>query len=221
MDPLILHRFSIKPGHLEEWRVLWQELVELRRAHGFTTHRAFLETQAEPKLTWLYSHPDPAAGEEEMRGDPGVVKVTEQLAPHVFRNVKVRPVTPEILTEGVTDKLAIMRRYSIVGSWPEFLSIWRRIVPVREKHGFRCLFAVGDQPENMFTWAFDFDGVWEDFPAAQRDYYRDHARVELREVFHYMADYAITPAGQLPIPGLGQRPLASCPRSRCSTARTP
>ena len=72
-----------------------------------------------------------------------------------------------------------------------------RIVPVREQYGFRCLFAVRDEPTDMFTWAFDFAGSWEEFPAAQRPYYHDPARVDLRGVFNFMADYSIHPARQL------------------------
>lgn len=52
----------------------------------------------------------------------------------------------------------------------------------------------------MFSWAFDFDGEWEDFPAAQRGYYRDPARVELQGVFDFMADYSIHPARQRLLP---------------------
>lgn len=52
----------------------------------------------------------------------------------------------------------------------------------------------------MFSWAFDFDGEWEEFPAAQRGYYRDPARVELRGVFDFMADYSIHPARQRLLP---------------------
>lgn len=197
---LVLHRFSVKPHHLDAWRAAWPDEVALRRRHGFTWHRAFAETHAEPKVTWLYAHDDPAAGEASLRADPEYAAFVEHLRPHVFRNVLVRPVRPEVCTDAVTDRLAIMRRYAITGSWPEFLAIWRRIVGVRERYGFRCLFAVADEPANMFTWAFDFAGAWEEFPAAQRPYYHDPARIELRGVFDYMADYQITPAEQLRIP---------------------
>lgn len=196
----VLHRFSVKPHHLDAWRETWPEQVALRRRHGFVWHRAFVEAHAEPKVTWLYAHDDPAAGEASLRADPDHATLAERLRPHVFRNVLVRPVRGEIVTDAVTGRLAIMRRYTIVGPWAEFLAIWRRIVVVRAAHGFDCLFAVADEPANMFTWAFDFAGTWEEFPAAQRPYYRDPARVELRGVFDYMADYQISPAEQLRIP---------------------
>lgn len=196
-DPLVLHRFTVKPGHLEAWLGLWPALVAARRRAGFTWHRAFVETDAEPKVTWLYSHPDPEVGE----------RLVEQVAaaqPHVFRNTLVRRVRPEVVTHAtastIAGRIAIMRRYTIVGGWPEFLAIWRQIVPVRERYGFRCLFAVVDEPADLFTWAFDFAGEWADFPAAQRDYYRDPARVVLRGVFDHMADYSIHPATQLLLP---------------------
>lgn len=194
-DPLVLHRFTVRPGHLDAWLESWPGLVAARERAGFTWHRAFVETDAEPKVTWLYSHPDPAAGEAAL---------AVEHSPHVFRNTLVRRVRPEVVThatpESVAGRIAIMRRYSIVNGWPAFLDVWRRIVPVREKYGFTCLFAVSDEPADLFTWAFDFAGTWDDFPAAQRAYYRDPARVELRGVFDHMADYSIHPARQLLLP---------------------
>lgn len=196
-----LHRFTVRPGHLDGYLDLWRREVALLRRHGYTIHKAFVETDAEPKFTWLYSHPSPADGEAAVRADPETVDLEAARAPHVFRNTLIRPVTFE-LPSGSTDpgRLAIMRRYSIVGSWDEFLGIWRRIVPVRELQGFPFLFAVSDRPSHMFTWAFGFDGAWDDFPAAQRPYYRDPSRVALRGVFDYMADYSIHPARQLELP---------------------
>ncbi|MHA6524751.1 hypothetical protein [Tessaracoccus sp. G1721] len=201
---MLLHRFTVKPHHLDAYLELWSDEVAVMRRAGFEVHRAFVEIDAEPKFTWLRSHPDGEAGNAALRDDPRYRDIQARMAPHVFRNVKVRPVDAEVMTP-VSDPslLAIMRRYSIVGSWDEFLTIWRRIVPVRERHGFPCLFAVADRPENMFTWAFGFDGEWAEFPDAQRAYYRDPARVELRGVFDYMADYDIHPARQLPVPGSG------------------
>ncbi|HSO69444.1 MAG TPA: hypothetical protein VLQ67_07360, partial [Arachnia sp.] len=158
--------------------------------------------------TWLYSHPDEAAGNAALLADPRYLDLRARMAGHVFGNLKIRPVDVEIMTE-LSDpaQLAIMRRYSITGSWDEFLAIWRRIVTVRERHGFPCLFAVVDRPENMFTWAFGFDGEWADFPAAQRPYYQDPERIELRGVFDYMADYDIHPARQLHLPGTEVSPI--------------
>lgn len=197
----LLHRVSVKPRHEERWRELWDEERALRGEHGFVSHRAFLETLAEPKLTWLYSHPDPAAGERELVADPRWADLARRMAPHRFGNLLVRPVRVEALTRAdaasVAGRIAILRRYSIVGGWDAFLDIWRRIVPVRERYGFRCLVAVADEPKDMFTWAFDFAGSWAEFPAAQRDYYHDPARVDLRGVFDHMADYSVGPADQL------------------------
>ena len=198
---MLLHRFTVRPRHLDVYMELWPEEVELRRWSGFRMHRAFVEVDAEPKLTWLYSHPDGAAANAALAVDPRYVDLRARMSRHVFGNLTIRPVDVEIMTE-LTDPslLAIMRRYSIVGSWDEFLAIWRRIVAVRARHGFPCLFAVADRPENMFTWAFGFDGEWPDFPAAQRTYYQDPERVALRGVFDFMADYSIHPAHQLAFP---------------------
>ncbi|GAA1394407.1 hypothetical protein [Luteococcus peritonei] len=208
-EPVVLHRYSIKPRHLEQGLELWRREVEIAARHGFTTLRGFVETDAEPKLTWLYSPPsggDLAQQLAELADDPEQQALAEARQQHVFRNLTIRPVEPELLTRAtpesvagqvVAEKIAIMRRYDITGDFDDFLAIWREIVPVRERYGFGCLFAVSDREQGRFTWAFDFDGDFADFPAAQRDYYHDPQRVRLREVFHFMADYSIHPARQL------------------------
>lgn len=207
---LVLHRFNVKPGHLDAYLALWPAEVALRQGYGFASHQAYLETHAEPKVTWLYSTPpgrelsDLELGHAEagLRNDPQWQQLEQAKTPHVFRNLLVRPVEQHYLLKPApmpnADRTVVMRRYSIVGDWTQFLDIWRKIVPVREKYGFRCLFAVADEPANMFTWAFDYQGNWQEFPQRQRDYYHDPARVELRGVFDFMADYAITPAAVLP-----------------------
>lgn len=198
---MLLHRFAVKPRHLDDWKALWPLEAELRREAGFELHRLFVETDAEPKVTLLCSHPDPDAGAAALQAALEASGLAEDLRPHVFRNVLTRPVRTEVLTEATPEtiegRIAIMRRYSITGSWEEFMAIWRRILDVRENYGFRCLFAVADEPKDMFTWAFDFAGEWKDFPAAQKGYYHDPDRVALRDVFHYMADYSIHPAEQI------------------------
>ncbi|MFT3833363.1 MAG: hypothetical protein QM711_08590 [Micropruina sp.] len=52
---MFLHRVSIRPRHLQPWLQLWPAEVALRSRNGFTTHQAYLQENAEPKLTWLYS----------------------------------------------------------------------------------------------------------------------------------------------------------------------
>ncbi|MGA4670257.1 hypothetical protein ACPCG0_10770 [Propionibacteriaceae bacterium Y1923] len=191
----------MRPRHVEDWHSQFIQAVGVRQRHGFTTHRVFVETDAEPKVTWIYSHPDPTTAEQNLHADPRYTEVAEALAPHVFKNCLIRDVDIEALThaapgelEGQDGRIAIMRRYTIVGDWDEFLGLWRRIVPLRERHGFRCLFAAVDREHHTFTWAIDFQGTWEEFPAGQRDYYCDPDRKELRRVFDYMADYSLHPA---------------------------
>lgn len=196
-----LHRYTVRPRHLELWHDQFIQAVGLRKSHGFTTHRVFVETDAEPKVTWIYSHPDPIAAEKKLRDDPRAAKVADAMAPHVFNNLNVRQVDLETMThashgelEGQDGRIAIVRRYDIVGDFDDFLGLWRRIVPLRERHGFRCLFAVSDREASTFTWAIDFRGSWDQFPAGQRSYYRDPERKELSTVFDHMADYSLHPA---------------------------
>lgn len=192
---MLLHRFSVTPRHLHAWLALWPSFAGSWSQAGFALHRLFVETDAEPKVTLLASHPDSAA-----TALAAVPAVSDEAVPHVFRNVLTRPVRVEVLTHAtptsIEGRIAIMRRYSIVGGWPAFLAIWRRVVAVREAYGFRCLFAVSDEPADLFSWAFDFAGTWEDFPRAQHAYYRDPERIALRGVFDHMADYSIHPARQ-------------------------
>lgn len=201
---VFLHRFNVKPRHLDAWLELWPVELELRHRHGFRSHQAFLETHAEPKITWLYEHDDADEGSWRLRNDPDWLQLQDDAAPHVFLNLVVRPVRVELLSAVAPDpsRTVCMRRYSIVGEWAQFLGLWERIVPLREQHGFRCLFAVTDEPRHLFTWAFEFEGEWDDLPALQREYYQDPARRELNRVFDYMADYTLTPARALP---LGER----------------
>ncbi|WP_203567531.1 hypothetical protein [Aestuariimicrobium ganziense] len=193
----ILHRHSVKPGHLDPWRALFVREVELRRRHGFTTLRAYLQEQDEPKLSWLYSHDDPDEGRRSLNADPEHQALRHDLAEHVFTNDLVRPVdlVHDALTS--TDRLVVVRRYSIVGGWDEFLALWRPIADLRERHGFRVLFAAVDRERDLFTWAFDTDGTWDELPDRQRAYYDDPDRIALRGVFNHMADYTIDPARQL------------------------
>lgn len=194
-----LHRFSVRRRAAQAFADTWAAEVTLRRRHGFVVHYGLLEATDEPKFTALYSHADDAAG-ATLATDPDWAALTAARAPLAFRNVLIRPVRVEALPPVGTapDRLAILRRYSIVGDWGEFLGIWRRIVPVRQRHGFRLLFAVADEPTSMFTWAFDFAGEWADFAAAQRPYYADPDRVALRGVIDYFADYSVAPARLLP-----------------------
>lgn len=191
-----LERFCAKPGHLEQFEPLLAARLARETELGVETRQVYLETHAEPKITRIFQAPPVVV--EQLPIDPELAELATATAPHVFRNRTCREVGVELITEPVAgaQRLAILRRYSITGDWDEFLSIWRRIVPVRAQYGFNPLFAVADRAHDMFTWAFDFGGVWADFPAAQRPYYRDPARVELRGVFDYLADYAITPAKQ-------------------------
>lgn len=92
----------------------------------------------------------------------------------------------------------LLRRYTIKSDeWDVFLEIWRRIVVVRNRHGFQVLFALSDREENMFTWAIHHPG---DIEAAAAGYYKDPERVELEIVNGYVTDWKITTVTQEAIP---------------------
>ncbi|MGF6781576.1 hypothetical protein [Paraburkholderia sp. GAS334] len=84
----------------------------------------------------------------------------------------------------------ILRRYSVKpGEWDAFLEVWHRISKVRQRHGFKILFAFVDKEENMFTWAISYKG---DIDAAGKRYYEDPERVELKVVENYLADHKVS-----------------------------
>jgi len=72
-----------------------------------------------------------------------------------------------------------LRRYQLVpGMMDEFLAWFPGIVPVREKYGFKVLFAYADRESNEFTWAVSHDG---DFDAALEVYNDSPERAALFE----------------------------------------
>lgn len=82
-----------------------------------------------------------------------------------------------------------IKRYFIhEHAWDEFMTVWRRIVTVRRRHGFGVLFAYKDGEQNLFTWAIEHTG---DFDAAARSYYRDPERVELEIVADYVSSWEV------------------------------
>lgn len=91
-----------------------------------------------------------------------------------------------------------LKRYTIrPDGWEGFLAVWKRIVVVRKRHGFRPLFALVDRKNNMFTWSVEHHG---DYDAAAKAYYEDPERVELEIVGNYVTDHEITRVEQQPIP---------------------
>ena len=202
----ILHRFTVIPGHQEVYLdKIWPREVKLRQRYGFNVLNAFIEAEELAKFTWLYSYEgDIDAAEKRLNNDPEKAALAEEKKAHYLKNDKIRRVRQELMTQATEDsikgKTAIMRRYAITNDWNEFLDVWRKIVPFRDKYGFHPLFAVSDMEENMFTWAFDFQGDFKDFEKAQLPYYKDPKRAELHYVSNYLADFYITPARQLLIP---------------------
>jgi hypothetical protein len=67
-----------------------------------------------------------------------------------------------------------LRRYEVKpGELSAFLAGWRGLVPIRERFGFRVLFAFSSEDESEFVWAVRHDG---DFAEAERAYYADPER---------------------------------------------
>jgi hypothetical protein len=72
-----------------------------------------------------------------------------------------------------------LRRYEIVpGEFDAFLAWFPAIIPVREKYGFKVLFAYGDREASEFVWAVSHDG---DFDAALEVYNASPERAKVFE----------------------------------------
>ncbi|GAB6108003.1 hypothetical protein [Fusibacter bizertensis] len=212
----ILKKFTIIPGHEETYLGIWQQEAALRQHYGFKMLNAFIETgsgmqfnlltgdylkTSEEKIfTALYSYEgDIDAAEIQLSHDEASIFIDTVTKMHIRDDVTVRQVNSKMMTSNTATKMVIMRRYQIVNDWNAFLEIWWRIVQVREKHGFTCLFAVEDIEERVFTWAFTYDG--DDFETfmneGQMAYYLDPMRVELEVVNDYLEEIRLTPARQI------------------------
>jgi len=92
----------------------------------------------------------------------------------------------------------LLRRYYIKpGEWEGFLDVWRRVAKIRRRFGFKILFALVDEQENVFTWAISYDG---DIDEVHERYYRDPERVPLGFIADYVLDAKITAVRQEPVP---------------------
>jgi hypothetical protein len=70
-----------------------------------------------------------------------------------------------------------LRRYELVpGMMDDFLAWFPRIIGVREKYGFKVLFAYADREHGEFVWAVSHDG---DFDAAFEVYNVSPERAEV------------------------------------------
>lgn len=203
----ILHRFTIQPGHIDAYLEIWRREVSLMKKYGIHTLHANLDQGDEPKLTWIYTcGGDLNEAQKRLAADTEKAALDEEARTHVYPNEKIRKVRIESMLDKVTEEdikgtTMIMRRYSIKpGTWNEFLDVWRKIVPLREQYGFKVVFAVSDEEENMFTWAFRYEGEYKDFGEKQKPYYADPKRVLLETVINYMCDFKLSPAREFLIP---------------------
>ncbi len=217
-----LRNLTVLPGHEDAYCELWRQEVSIRKRHRFKVLRAFVETGPgvvhglrsresrgtgeERVFTCLYSFDgDVDAADALVRDDPEFAVISEETRKHVLDDGTTRRVRPELMAKGSPGDpttMVVMRRYQIIGDWSEFLHIWRRIVPLREQHGFPFLFAAGDAESRVLTWAFSYDG--DDFDhflgPGQAAYYTDPRRVELETINHYLEEVRLTPARHLVIP---------------------
>ncbi len=77
-----------------------------------------------------------------------------------------------------------LRRYEFEpGRLAAFLAWFPLLVPVRERYGFRLLFALADRERDTFTWAVEHDGDEAAFTAAQTTYDDSSERAEVFATF--------------------------------------
>ena len=77
-----------------------------------------------------------------------------------------------------------LRRYEFEpGRLAGFLAWFPALVPVRERYGFRLLFALADTERETFTWAVAHDGDEAAFTAAEATYNDSPERAEVFATF--------------------------------------
>jgi hypothetical protein len=77
-----------------------------------------------------------------------------------------------------------LRRYEFEpGRLADFLPWFPGLAPVRERFGFRLLFALADHERETFTWAVAHDGDEAAFTAAEQAYNESPERAEVFATF--------------------------------------
>jgi len=77
-----------------------------------------------------------------------------------------------------------LRRYVFEpGRLPAFLDWFPTVVPVRERFGFRVLFAYADPEAETFTWAVEHDGDADAFRSTEQAYHGSAERARAFETF--------------------------------------
>lgn len=189
----ILYRVMVKPGQWDNFLEVWRGEVKLRQSYGFKVLLAFSDRE-EGMFTWSYSYSGNLdEAEKSYNNDPERAALAEKVKNYAYTNEVVREVRQELMTEQTEESAKattiLLRRYSIKsGEWEPFLEVWHRIIKVRERHGFKILFALEDMEENMFTWSFSYDG---DYNEAAKRYYSDPERVDLEIVANYVTDFKV------------------------------
>jgi len=191
----ILYRVMVKPGQWDNFLEVWRGEVKLRQSYGFKVLLAFSDRE-ENFFTWSYSYSgNIEEAEKSLNNDPEWAVLAEKVKNYAYTNERVRKVRQELMTEmtekGAKASTILLRRYSIKpGEWEGFLKVWHRIIEVRKRLGFKILFALVDEEENMFTWSFSYDG---DYNEAAKRYYSDPDRVNLEIVGNYVTDFKFKP----------------------------
>jgi hypothetical protein len=99
--------------------------------------------------------------------------------------------------------VTLLRRYSIKpGTWEAFLEAWRKVAAIRQRHGFKIVFAFVDREANMFTWAISYRGsirAASQWPSptdpgdeAHAKYYQDPDRRQLDVIRQYITHAEVT-----------------------------
>ena len=77
-----------------------------------------------------------------------------------------------------------LRRYEIEpGRMPDFLAWFPSLLPVRERFGFRVLFALAEHEHGTFTWAVAHDGDEAAFLEVEAEYTASPERARVFESF--------------------------------------
>lgn len=82
------------------------------------------------------------------------------------------------------------------GHWTEFLAVWRKIIVLRRRAGFKVLFALIDEENNSFVWAVAHDSDWQ---SNNVDYLSGKERYDLNKISDHISSFEMPHVLAVPV----------------------
>ena len=192
--------YHLLPNVMDEFISRWQDSFAQEK-QGISIVFA-LANKADNSFIWAarYENEGALANRDYLGASPDLARlavrgtVTDAVLVAARRRTgAAEPIRPQIglarkdLTDSALD--VEYKRYVILpDQWKHFFATWRRVVELREKAGFRVLFALADQKSNVFTWAVAIAG---DFRSSNSSYLTGSERKKLTGIEGMMSEWEI------------------------------